>query len=212
MTSSGIVGEAGMSTYVSNELTKALHTRTTKGMIEAMLVDESKRNVCLIVNFYFRYDVGLKSVVAIPEYFRQNGYKNPDDSSNGPFQFAEGIKGKSCFEWLEEHPKEQNSMQTFFEGTRGSRPNWVDWFPVKDKLFHDATLTKDDIVLVDVAGGRGHELEAFIRKFPDLQGRYVLQDLAVVVSDDTLVLDSRVEKKAFNFWKDAPISGMKFSL
>jgi hypothetical protein len=31
-----------------------------------------------------RYDVGLKGVVAIPEFLRINGYKNPDDGNNGP--------------------------------------------------------------------------------------------------------------------------------
>jgi hypothetical protein len=96
-------------------------------------------------------------------------------------------------------------MQAFFEADRGSRPNWVDWFPVQEKLLQNFSPGQDDLVLVDVAGGRGHEVSAFLDKFPELPGRYVLQDLPHVLSDEILVLNPRIEKKEMDFWTEGPV-------
>ena len=154
------------------------------------------------------YDVGLKGFVAIPEFLRSTNYRNPVDSNNGPWQLGHGLSNKSVFEWLADNPKENNSMQTFFEADRGSRPDWVDWFPVEEKLLGDEDFAEDDVVLVDVAGGRGHDLDAFLKKFPDLKGRFVLHDLPLIISDETLALNPRIEKKSFDFWVDQPVAGI----
>jgi len=163
----------------------------------------------MITDLKCRYDVGLKSLISLPAYLRETNHRNPTDNSNGPFQYVNGVKDMNVFQWLVDHPQEANAMQTFFEGDRGSRPDWVDWFPVQEKLL-SLTDTKDDtIVLVDVAGGRGHEISSFLRKFPHQPGRYVLQDLPEVINDETLTLDKRIEKKAFDFWNDSPVSGAR---
>ena len=146
----------------------------------------------------------------IPEYLQQTGYQNPEDNTNGPFQFAYGLKDQHFFEWLSkpEHARGRDAMHTFFEGDRGSRPSWINWFPIEDKFFQDVPLGKEDIVIVDVAGGRGHDLDAFVRKFSDILGRYILQDLPVVLEDRTLELHPRIEEKAIDFWSDQPVPGI----
>jgi len=52
------------------------------------------------------------------------------------------------------------------EGVRSSRPAWADWFPVQERILDDVKTESDAVVLVDVAGGRGHDLEAFRAHFP----------------------------------------------
>jgi len=154
----------------------------------------------------------MNSLARMPDYFAQTGYKNPSEQNDGPVQFSSGIGNITFFDYMATKPKLLNSFQTFFEADLGSRPVWVDWFPVKEKLLDDATkpIIDDGILYVDVAGGRGHDLLAFIKKFPEYPGRYVIMDLPHVVNDTTLDLGDRVERKEFNFFEDKVAPGKKF--
>jgi hypothetical protein len=147
-------------------------------------------------------------LVSIPEYLRKIEYKNPEDATNGSFQLSKGLKDTHIFGWLADNPKELNAMQTFFEADRGSRPNWVDWFPVEEKLIQGATLTEDSVLLVDVGGGRGHEISAFLKKFPNVPGRLILQDLPYVLLGEGLILDGRIAREPMDFWIQTPVPGM----
>lgn len=151
-------------------------------------------------------------MAALPEYLEKTGYQNPSNQDDGPFQYGFNTPKQNLFVVMSTRPKLLNSFSTFFEADRGSRPNWVDWFPVKQKLLDDPMkhVTNDDILYVDVAGGRGHELIAFKKKFSGYPGRYVLFDLPHVVEDQTLDLGEGVERKAFNFFEDKVIPGKYF--
>ena len=139
----------------------------------------------------------------LPEYFEKGGYRNPDDQNSGPAQYGHNIPGQNLWPYIAANPKLLNATHAFFEGDRGSRPVWVEWFPVQKTLLDDASkpVGENDILYVDVAGGRGHDLVDFKRKFPSHPGRYVLMDLPHVVEDKTLDL-AGVEKKPFNFFQD----------
>lgn len=139
----------------------------------------------------------------LPEYFEKNGYKNPDDQNSGPVQYAHNIPGQSLWPYIAARPKLLNAAHAFFEGDRGSRPVWVDWFPVQEKLLSDTSKPVHDgsILYVDVAGGRGHDLLDFKRRFSEHLGKYVLMDLPHVINDKTLDLPG-VEKRSFNFFQD----------
>lgn len=151
----------------------------------------------------------MKSMASLPEYLEKTGYQNPSDSEDGPLQYGMNLPKQNLFAVMATRPKLLNSFSTFFEADRGSRPNWVDWFPVKQKLLSDPSkpVTKEDILYVDVAGGRGHDLVAFKKKFPDYPGRYVLLDLPYIVEDQTIDLGEGVQKKAFNFFEDTVVPG-----
>lgn len=84
----------------------------------------------------------------------------------------------------------------------------MNWDPVQEKLLDDASkpVGNNDILYVNVAGGRGHDLLDFKQKFPNYPGRYVLMDLSHVVEDKTLNL-SGVEKRSFDFFQDQVVLG-----
>lgn len=65
-------------------------------------------------------------------------------------------------------------------------------------------MNENDILYVDVAGGRGHDLLDFKAKFIKYPGKYVLMDLPHVVDDKTLSLDG-VQKQSFDFFQDQVI-------
>ncbi|KAJ4371748.1 hypothetical protein N0V86_008301 [Didymella sp. IMI 355093] len=160
----------------------------------------------------------MPSMAKLPHYFDKYGYRNPDDQSSGPAQYGHNIPGQTLWPYIAANPKLLNAAHAFFEGDRGSRPLWIDWFPVQGKLLDDPSkpVGHDDVLLVDVAGGRGHDLFDFKSKFAEYPGRYVLMDLPHVVDDQTLEI-AGAEKQAFDFFKDsvvpdARIYYMKFIL
>ncbi len=154
----------------------------------------------------YRYDAGMISMAKLPEYFEKHGYNNPDDQNSGPAQFAHNIPGQSLWPVIAARPKLLSAVHAFFEGDRGNRPVWVDWFPVREKLLNDTSkpVSDNDALYVDVAGGRGHDLLNFKQKFSEYPGKYVLMDLPHVIEDTTLDLHD-VEKRSFNFFEDQVI-------
>jgi hypothetical protein len=156
----------------------------------------------------------MMPIAKLPEYLQKTGYKNPSasDPLGGPAQYGLEIGG-NVFEYVVSNPKLLDAFNAFFEGDRGSRPSWVDWYPIQEKLLSDPskTVTEEDILYVDVAGGRGHDLLEFKRKFPEQKGRYLLYDQAHVIADETLELGPGVEKKAFDFFEEGVAPGNLFN-
>lgn len=58
----------------------------------------------------------------------------------------------------------------------GARRYWVDWFPVQRRVLDG--IDPEKVLLVDVGGGKGHDVLAFQARFPG-RGRLVVQDLEV---------------------------------
>lgn len=141
-----------------------------------------------------------------PDYLEQTGYANPSDGRNGPFQSALKCPDVGIFDWFSrpENSSDWEAANSFFEGDRGSRPSWVTWFPVQEKLIDGSD--PDTPLLVDVAGGRGHDLLEFYKKFPKA-GSLVLQDQQPVL-DGAVSLDSAIRKEKINFFKESPVPGL----
>lgn len=119
------------------------------------------------------------------------------------------------FHWLglPENASHWDNLCSLFEQDRGSRPSWFTWFtwfPVEDKLIngshHHPNKPGPDAppLLVDIAGGRGHDLLEFRDKFPG-KGPIVLQDQPGVLAGFELPRD--IEKRKINFFTEVPVPG-----
>lgn len=97
------------------------------------------------------------------------------------------------FAWLCQHPDALSRFNAFMEGQRANRPFWGDWFPVRERVLtlddgtaiHGDHNPADQPLLVDIGGGRGHELLAFRERFPEpmAPGQLVLEDLPDVLEE-----------------------------
>ncbi|TGJ82106.1 hypothetical protein E0Z10_g6676 [Xylaria hypoxylon] len=148
----------------------------------------------------FIYDSSMLPIAQGANWFKETSYRNPLDPQHGMFQENKEI-------W--------DNANTFFEGDRGSRPSWLTWFPTKEKFFPEGHQEQAPL-LVDVAGGRGHDLMEFLEKYPDELGPFVLQDQQLVL-DSALSLSPKIEKLPFDLFQDPPVKGariyfMKFIL
>lgn len=93
------------------------------------------------------------------------------------------------------------------EADRAARPLWTEWFPVQKELIDGFNGDPaQDTLIVDIAGGRGHDISSFHQSFPDAPGRRVLQDLPQVL-DGVQDLDPRIEGMTCDFFKPQPIEG-----
>ncbi|TVY78544.1 O-methyltransferase asqD [Lachnellula suecica] len=120
----------------------------------------------------------------MPEYFRKFGYKVPIDHHNGPFQWALDTK-MSYFEMTQADPEKLNDFSVYMSGIRVTRKHWIEWFPVAEQLLSGFSGGKDDVLLVDMGGAYGHDLEKFLEKFPEAKGHLVLQDLPNTIGNIT---------------------------
>ena len=140
----------------------------------------------------------------MPTFLEQTKYRNPLDSVHGPFQFAFKTN-LGMFEFLNERPKRLSAFNTFMEGHRADRIPWFQYYPV-DSSLGDGMQNETAVLIVDVGGGRGHDLEAFKSAFPNQRGRLVLQDLPETIDDiDHLALG--VESVKHDFFTTQPIQG-----
>ena len=138
-----------------------------------------------------------------PKYMKEAGYRCPTDPQDGLVQYAFQTK-LTTFEFLSSMPSMLKDFNMFMGNTMGARNYWVDWFPVHERLLEGAK--QDSALLVDVGGGKGHDLLAFHEKYPG-QGRLVLQDTPSV-TNSIQGLDSAVELMTYDFFTEQPVHGM----
>lgn len=155
---------------------------------------------------YNRWDQGTTTAINMPKYFKKTGYCQPEDPRNGLFQDSMGTH-LEAFEYWSFQPDVIRNLNTYIAGIRGSRPSWIEWWPVEERILADnPDRDPTKVLLVDVAGGRGHDVQAFGRKFQAYVGRLILQDLPALI-EDIQELDGRIERVGYDFSTLQPIIG-----
>lgn len=155
----------------------------------------------------FSYDQFPSCQLQMLEHFRENGYKCPTDSLDCAFQrtFATNL---SFFKHMEQNPERLRDFNNFMMGTRGSRSHWSDWFPVESELLSTIPGAENDILLVDVGGGKGHDLERLLTHYPQTKGRLVLQDLPSTINC-IQQLSPDIRRMPHDFFTPQPVKGKK---
>ncbi|KAF1948224.1 O-methyltransferase [Byssothecium circinans] len=155
------------------------------------------------------WDQGTTSAIKLPSFLKENGYRQPEDPRKGLFQYAFGTD-EEAFEYWGKIPNVLDNFNTCMSGIRGSRPSWIEWWPVQERLLNGVETSKQgsEVLLVDVAGGRGHDVQAFGRKFNNTKGTLVLQDLPAVI-DDIQHLDEGIRRMKYDFFTPQPIRGAR---
>ena len=104
------------------------------------------------------------------------------------------------------------------QGNRLSRPFWGNWFPVQERLLkgfqpQEGEQAGQGILMVDVAGGLGHDLVSFEQRFPDTvtgtAARLLLQDQKHVIEEVERKggLGEGIRCEVYDFFKPQPIRG-----
>ncbi len=83
--------------------------------------------------------------------------------------------------------------------------HWLDWFPVKEEVIKGLEQDEKAVTMVDVGGSLGHELLELKKRYPELPGRLVLQDLPETIKG---VAETKVfEPAVHDFFTPQPVEG-----
>ena len=83
-----------------------------------------------------------------------------------------------------------------------------DFFPVQKNLVEGAKTEDNSVFLVDLGGGKGHDLQELYQKHPNIPGKLVLQELKDVIDEAvTTGLDSKIVPMPHDFFTSQPVIG-----
>ncbi|PLB54862.1 putative O-methyltransferase [Aspergillus steynii IBT 23096] len=162
----------------------------------------------------FCYDVARPNFNGFPRFFKKTGYKSPTlGGTDGPFQDAQKTQ-LPFFEWLVSTPPHLQHFGSFMAAYRAGKAEWHEpgFYPVSERLITGFDSAVSDVLLVDVGGGRGHDVAAFTTHFKSYPGRIILQDREPVIAGvlASLVDQSpRFEAQAHNFFTPQPIESAR---
>lgn len=126
------------------------------------------------------------------------------DSLNCPFQWTFNTK-LSYFDHIQRNPETLNDFNIFMSGIRSTRIHWTEWFPVETQILSGFSGADDGILMVDVGGGKGHDLERLLKQFPNIKGRLILQDLPATISN-VKELSAGIQAMPHDFFTPQPVS------
>lgn len=147
-----------------------------------------------------------RSAMSGAEYLAQRSWKNPSEPRDALLQYAFNTK-MNLFEFLASQPALFADFNLFMGATMGTQPIWLDWFDVRGRLL--AGAKDDEVLLVDVGGGKGHDVQVFNERFgKEAKGELVLQDTPGVIGDiGDNALDGRIKKMGHDFFEPQPVTG-----
>lgn len=106
------------------------------------------------------------------------------------------------FEFLNTHPYYQQAFNTVMSlPYRRRGKDWFEFFPVTERLHVPG---ESDVLIVDVGGNQGEDLKKLKKRFPGLSGRFIVQDLPVVV-EGAQDLPPGIEAHGHDFFQQQPI-------
>ncbi|KAI9687139.1 MAG: hypothetical protein M1822_002550 [Bathelium mastoideum] len=132
------------------------------------------------------------------EYFRHHQYAFPLNNDDCAFQWTFNTK-ESYFDRIHGDPEKSRDFNAFMSANRSSRKHWTDWYPTEKEIVKNFSTEYSDIMLVDIGGGKGHDLTKFLAKHPQAKGHLMLQDLPEVIAEAALSEEDGIYSVAHDF-------------
>lgn len=180
---------------------------TTSQTYESTPISEALVAPPLTGGYQFMFDLATRSLANLPRYLERSGYKNVTQAP-GPFEDSNNTED-GMFPYLIKHPSMMTNFNVFMSGSLETRPDWFKTFSAQDIVLDGAQAGDgDSVLLVDIGGGEGHDIEAFQRAFPDAPGALVLQDTAPVI-ENIKSLSPTVVRQKHDFFQPQPVHGAR---
>ncbi|KAL8820373.1 MAG: hypothetical protein Q9223_001395 [Gallowayella weberi] len=128
-------------------------------------------------------------------------------ATQGPLQDAYNTNLSGWDFFLE--PQFADSLQDcnlFMKGRRQGSLSWLDFYPFAEKVLGGVSTDAESVLVVDVGGGLGHGLVEIKERFPQSQGRLILQDLSKTI-EQAGNGKGIFEPMAHDFFTPQPVQG-----
>ncbi|KAF7960951.1 hypothetical protein EAE96_000622 [Botrytis aclada] len=101
----------------------------------------------------------------IPEYLKKTKYQNPENTNDGPFQYAMHTK-LQYYDWLKTEPEQAVAFNTTMMLQRMDRGEpWYEYYPIASKI--ETPIDEKAPLIVDAGGNIGTNLHDFYANFPN---------------------------------------------
>lgn len=184
----GLCGEVTHGVYVANERTRFITRKAITG------------------GFKHVYDFGGQTVIKVPELIRDRNLhqfpQEPDERS--PFQH---VFGDTMFGLLAKNPQRKRIFDDYMEARQYSNDaKWFEIYPADRELNEGLKDGEDAVLIVDVGGGKGHDISQFRQRFANLPGKLILQDLPHTFRTLSSNLEG-INLMEHDFFTEQPVKG-----
>ena len=142
---------------------------------------------------------------ALPGHLASTDYQNPTDPCDTAVQRAFASKGKGLLQILVDRPGSAQGFGTLMSTWGEGNSLLQDIYDIQG-LVDGFDLANQNVMFVDVGGGYGQKAISLKRSCPQLQGRFIVQDLLGTV--ENVPSGEGVEMMAYDFFTEQPIKGL----
>lgn len=122
------------------------------------------------------FDFFSPGMMLMPSQLQQNGHKSFRTSEDNVYSRAHGQPGRSTWDILGASPQQKDWGTLVAEYTQNHK-DWLDFYPVEERLVRGALQGEDEVFMIDVGGCTGSQALALQRRFSNIPGSIVVVDL-----------------------------------
>lgn len=141
----------------------------------------------------------------LPYFLKKTGFRNPTDVENCNLQYMLG-NNDNLFYYISNNPLLASDFNDAMEcHSKYNLTPWPEIYPT-DKLV--ASAKEDRALVVDIGGNKGHDLEKFRLRHPEIPpGSLVLQDLPDILK--WVEASKTITVQPYDFFTPQPIKGAR---
>ncbi|KAH8805413.1 S-adenosyl-L-methionine-dependent methyltransferase [Xylogone sp. PMI_703] len=142
---------------------------------------------------------------SLPYFLKENGFKSPTDVNNCNWQFWKK-SSNNLFQDLAINPAMASDFHAAMQcHSKYNLTSWPEMYPTNAIV---SAAKPGRALVVDIGGSRGHDLEKFRLRHPEIpDGSLILQDLPDVV--ENVQVDRAIEPQAYDFFTPQPVKGAR---
>lgn len=159
----------------------------------------------LLVHFDTRMEVFTK----FPEWLRKHDHKTSWASDTDNIWLQEN--GEPIWDFMASHPDYSARFDSAMSMQESLPAEMSPNYPFAEEL-SEIKAEEGGVTLVDIGGGFGQSIETIKKKYPDLPGTFVLQDLpkSIDAIEPGRPQSSGFEAQAHDFFTEQPVKGAKY--
>jgi hypothetical protein len=140
-----------------------------------------------------------------PQWLAERSWQHPEDARNTVASFTWGTPDTTLFEYFAQHPDAGERFGAMMVVQASGKTMWADdgAYPVKERL---GNANEDEVLVVDIGGGSGHDLLGLKARHPELKGRLILQELSYMIDQVADKLEG-VKPMVHDFRTPQPVKG-----
>lgn len=120
----------------------------------------------------------------------------------------EAIFKMGFFEFFAANQDQRRYFDDYMAIRRKGLSSWHEVFPMNSELVPGFNQSDPQaVLLVDVGGNWGHELQSFHEAHPDAPGRLIVQDLPVMTEKFGGKAPAGIEVQTYDFFTPQPVKG-----